>query len=171
MREESGLFKEVLYLEGIGEGEAWDMGNEAEKWQRVRASGHVSFLCSIRWPLYSYSIDVDTVSSTFMWHWNIRQLEENTMYQYEIRHVDTYKFQITLTFLHFYPSSTTASRQPLYPYTKSEISVHLNFEVFCTTYMCFGAFSMSVNVLLVSRWWKLTFSGSICVRTMCSPCT
>ena len=31
MREGGGLFKEVLYLQGIGEGEVWDVGNEAEK--------------------------------------------------------------------------------------------------------------------------------------------
>ena len=46
MMDEGELSKEVLYLPGIGEGEAWDVGNEVEEgW--VRASRLVSFLVGL----------------------------------------------------------------------------------------------------------------------------
>ena len=36
MMDEGELFKEVLYLWGVGEGEAWDVGDEVDKGWGVR---------------------------------------------------------------------------------------------------------------------------------------
>ena len=65
MMDEGELSKEVLYLRGIGEGEAWDVGNEVEEGWRVRASRLVSFLVGLAsFPAFLIFI-LSTLSSTF----------------------------------------------------------------------------------------------------------